>query len=296
VLDGDPVFHLLAQLGLQLGGGVGRFAFDALLLFGFEAGFAFGFGFDFVGGAREFFARAFGGLGGDVGVDAGAREHVAAAVGGGFRSEERRVGREDGRAGVAFGDGQRRERERGVAGVLDGDPVFHLLAQLGLQLGGGVGRFAFDALFLFGFEGGSAFYFGFSLVVCASDLFARAFGGLGGDVGVDAGAREHVAAAVGGGFAGRDRALAGADERAGVAFGVAQRLERERGVAGVLDGDPVFHLLAQLAGQFGGGVGGFAFKALLLFDFKRRFGRDFDFHRRRFVGDRRFARRRGTDG
>src|SRR5437763_8708624 len=89
VLDGDPVFHLLAQLGLQLGGGVGRFAFDALLLFGFEAGFAFGFGFDFVGGAREFFARAFGGLGGDVGVDAGAREHVAAAVSWG----ERRGGR-----------------------------------------------------------------------------------------------------------------------------------------------------------------------------------------------------------
>src|SRR5437763_1353466 len=161
---------------------------------------------------------------------------------------------------------------------------------------GGVGRFAFDALLLFGFEAGFAFGFGFDFVGGAREFFARAFGGLGGDVGVDAGAREHVAAAVGGGFAGRDRALAGADERAGVAFGVGQRLEGQRGVAGVLDGDPVFHLLAQLGRQLGGGVGRFAFDALLLFGFEAGFGRDFDFHRRRLVAYRRFFGRRGTDG
>src|SRR5207248_173456 len=138
---------------------------DALLLFGFEAGF--GRDFDFhrrrLVAYRRFFGRR-GTDGGDVGVDAGAREHVAAAVGGGFAGRDRALAGADDRAGVAFGVGQGLEGQRGVAGVLDGDPVFHLLAQLGLHLCSTRRSSALDALLLFGFEAGFAFGFGFDFV------------------------------------------------------------------------------------------------------------------------------------
>src|SRR5439155_732854 len=126
--------------------------------------------------------------------------------------------------------------------------------------------------------------------------FARRRGTDGGDVGVGAERAQHVAAAVGGRFAGRERGLARARDRTGVAFGFGVVRLEQRGVAGVLDGEPLFCLLCQLVLLLPCCVLGFFFIALrlpasTLFPCTTLFR-----SRRRFVGDRRFARRRGTDG
>src|SRR5207302_4219344 len=123
----------------------------------------------------------------------------------------------------------------------------------------------------------------------------------GGGGGVAVGARrlvrraQHVVAGVGGRGARRERAVGGARDRARVAVAVVEAGVAQRRVAGVLVDDLVVHHLADFAGQGRGREAAVRARDFLqLLDREGGLRRDFDFDRRRFVGDRRFTgRRRG---
>ena len=93
-------------------------------------------------------------------------------------------------------------------------------------------------------------------------------------------ARDHVAAGVGGRFAGFDGAARATGQRAGVTFFISEARERQRHVAGVLDQDLVFDRLSDRH-RAGFVAVAFGADALELFDRVVRFG--FDRHRD-FVG------------
>src|SRR5439155_865078 len=216
---------------------------------------------------------------------------------------ERAVGGARDRARVAVAVVEAGVAQRRVAGVLDDDLVVHHLADFAGQGRGRVAAVrARDFLQLLDREGGLRRDFNFDRRRFVGDRrFTGRRRGDHGHVDVDAGAGEHVAAGVEGRFAGGDRALAGRRDRARVAFDVRQRAQRQRGVAGVLDGDLVFDLLAEAGRQFRGRVGDLAFKALFLLGFEGRRRRRGHVHHDRVGGvrDRRalaFGRRGGGGG